>query len=495
MFEQKQPLLIVTLVASLAVILALVAGRRVLHGDGSLLRTVSVEATEISPNADGIDDVTHINYEVARNARVSIYFEDDEGRRFHFREDQARAAGEYRAPFSGVVEAYHMPGEQVEGELVARLLQDGVYTWTVEATDEDGVTERRQGQVQIVDADPQLPQLQAFNVQPTRFTPNQDGVGDLLTISFDLTKEANVRVFLRAADGREVRIHEGDYAGGAESDGPYHIVYDAGVPDGFAPPTNGVYTVEAVAEDREGQRVRTRLEEELVIEHGGAPLTRIYPAPAGNTVRWEATAVPVCDTLWFNLTVENYGTAPIRTSGPPPGTVYDSDWDYESLGWTAETGVFRVGIGFENELVTYPFRWAVGDVDDLQEIDGHYYLMPGERAVVSGGIRMTDVFGVRNPQPVWAGLIHEGIGVGQTEFRVDPVAIQVDVPDEAHMPDCEPREIPDPALSFEDMTYSHASVTLVEGSGYILATGYVPVDYPGLAEDFERVRDSLTFRD
>ncbi|MFW6070395.1 MAG: hypothetical protein ACOC9X_05040 [bacterium] len=442
MFEQKQPPLIVTLVASLAVALALVGGWRLLRGDGSLLRQVSVEAAEISPNADGDNDVTHINYEVARNARVSIYFEDDEGRRFHFREDQARAAGEYRAPFSGVVEAYQMPGEQVEGEIVARLLPDGAYTWTVEATGTDGVSERRQGQLRIVDADPELPQLQAFSLQPSRFSPNEDGIGDVLTVSFDVTKEANVRILLRAPDGTEVRIHEGDYAGGAASDGPYYIEYDAGVPDGFAPPPDGRYTVEAVVEDREGQRVRRRLEEELVIEYGGAPLARIYRAPAGNTVRWEATAVPVCDTLWFNLTVENYGTAPIRTSGPPPGTVYDSDWDYESLGWTAETGVFRVGIGFENELVTYPFRWAVGDVDDLQEIDGHYYLMPGERAVVSGGIRMTDVFGVRNPQPVWAGLIHEGIGVGQTEFRVDPVAIQVDVPDEAHMPDCEPRDVP-----------------------------------------------------
>jgi len=51
------------------------------------------------------------------------------------------------------------------------------------------------------------------------------------------------------------------------------------------------------------------------------------------------------------------------------------------------------------------------------------------------------------------------------------------------------------AISFEDMTFSHAYVTLVESNGYILATGYVPVDYPGLTEDFERVLDSLTFQD
>lgn len=49
------------------------------------------------------------------------------------------------------------------------------------------------------------------------------------------------------------------------------------------------------------------------------------------------------------------------------------------------------------------------------------------------------------------------------------------------------------ALSFEDMTWSHGYVTLVEGDGAILAVGYVPFDYPGLADAYERVRQSLTF--
>lgn len=44
------------------------------------------------------------------------------------------------------------------------------------------------------------------------------------------------------------------------------------------------------------------------------------------------------------------------------------------------------------------------------------------------------------------------------------------------------------------MTFSHGYVTLVEGNDYILATGYVSMDHPDLAEDFERVPDSLTCR-
>jgi hypothetical protein len=50
-----------------------------------------------------------------------------------------------------------------------------------------------------------------------------------------------------------------------------------------------------------------------------------------------------------------------------------------------------------------------------------------------------------------------------------------------------------PALSFEDMTWSQGYVTLLEGDGTILAVGYVPFDYPGLADAFEHVRQSLTF--
>ena len=49
------------------------------------------------------------------------------------------------------------------------------------------------------------------------------------------------------------------------------------------------------------------------------------------------------------------------------------------------------------------------------------------------------------------------------------------------------------ALSFEDMTWSHGFVTLVEGDGVIVKIGYVPFAYPGLADAFEHVRQSLTF--
>ena len=460
---QNQSPIVVGLVASLIVVLALAAGWPVLHGDGSLLVDVSVEAEEISPNADGVADVTHINYELSRNGHVSIYFENEDGERFYFRNDETRGAGPYRAPFSGIVDGYRLPEDRVEGEILARLLQDGLYTWTVQATDTQGVTENRQGQIRIVNADSELPEIQGFSLQPMRFSPNQDGVRDVVTLSFDITKDVTLRVFLLSPNGEEVTIVEDEYNGTVGVSGPYTVAYDGGLKDGFAPPPDGTYSVVAIAEDREGQKVEVRLKNEFVVHYGGVPFAKIDLSPVGEAVRWDATAVTVCDTLYFNLTVENYGTTPIRTSGPPPGTVYDSDWDYKSLGWEVEPGAFRVGIGFENERISYPYRWAVGSTEDLEQIDSHYYLMPGERAVVSGGIRVTDVFGTRNPQPVWAGLIHEGVGIAQSNAHVDPAAILVDVPDEEHMPQCDLREAPwllQPAKNIVDK--DEAVITTVE---------------------------------
>ncbi|MBL1130359.1 MAG: hypothetical protein D8M54_17905 [Chloroflexi bacterium] len=427
--------------ALILVLLAVAIGWRVVRGDDSLLRNVNIAASEISPNADGVDDVTTISYRLSRNGRVSIYFENENGDRFYFREEKPRGAGDYRVAFSGIVDGFTLPDDQVQGQILSRLLPDGLYTWTVEATDERGVTERQQGQITIRNGDPELPDMRNFSLDRTIFTPNRDGIDDRLRAQFFLIKDvADLRVFLLMPDGSEQPVLEYEQNVPARAAGWHYYDYAGGVDEGATPPPDGTYPIVAIARDKEGQVVR--VENEFTIQYGGVPRAHIFPPPTGDTVSWNVTAVAICDTLYFTLTVENYGTTPIRTSGPPPGTVYDSDWNYNTLGWFTESGAFRVGIGYENEITNYPYRWAVGSAEDLTEIDGHYYLMPGDRAVVTGGIRLTNVFGVRNPQPVWAGLIHEDVEVSQFNSRVDPAAILVDAPDEGHMPTCEPRDLP-----------------------------------------------------
>lgn len=443
MFLRKPLPLVATLISMMLVAVAVVVGWRVVNGDSSLLRNVAVGHNLITPNADGDVDATFIEYEISRNATVSIYFENEEGGRFYFRDSKARGVGEYRVLFSGIVAGYRLPDEGVQGEILTRLLQDGTYIWTVEAEEDNGRVEKTQGQIIISEADTVLPEIRNFTIWPESrmFTPNRDGISDRAKPQFHLEKDVeDLQVFLLAPTGETYPMSELERDVEAGMAG-YHIYnYDAGVDDGAPPPPDGTYTVVALARDAEGQRIR--VQDELTIAFGGVPWVEIFPPPAGDTVEFDATAVSLCDTIHFTLTVRNYGTTPIRTSGPKPGLVYDSTWNFNTVGWPTESGVFRVGIGFENELQPYPFRWAVGDVDDLEKIGDHYYLMPGERAVVTGGIRVVDELGVRNPQPMWAGLIHEDVEISQFNAHVDPHAIQVNIPDEDNRQDCEAREVP-----------------------------------------------------
>lgn len=441
MVQKRRKPLIAAIIALLIVLGAIAAGWRLLNGDSSLLRNVSINDDTITPNADGELDATLLRYELSRNADVSIYFENEAGERYYFRQDKPRGTGEYKVLFSGIVDGYDLPGETVRGEILSRLLQDGAYTWTIVAADENGVSETQQGALTIVNADTELPELRDFSLDKQVFTPNRDGIADRIQAQFYLTKEVDdLRVFLVMPDGSELPISELERDIPAKMPGRHVYDYEGGVDNGATPPPDGTYPIVAVAQDLEGQKLR--VEDSLTIQYGGVPRADIFAPPAGDTLQFEATAVALCDTVNFTMTVENYGTTPIRTTGPVPGTVYDSDWNYNTLGWHTESGAWRAAIGFENELTNYPYRWALGNPEELTEIDGYLYLMPGQRAVITGGIRVTGPFGDRNPQPIWAGLIHEDVEISEFNNRVDPNRILVDMPDEANREECEPREIP-----------------------------------------------------
>lgn len=436
--EQRFPY-VVTLIAVLVVVVALALGWRLIRGDSSILRNPTVADSIITPNADGDQDITLISYEISRNATVSIYFEDAAGERYYFRREQPRGVGEYSVYFSGVVEGYELPGESFDGQVLARLLQNGDYSWVIEATDERGNQDVAVGNLTIAGADAVLPEIRDFALTRDTFTPNQDGIADRVQMDFFLPKEVEtVRVYVLLPDGTQLSVPErpGEVPAGAEG----RHVYDwaAGVDQKVAPPPDGTYPVVAYAADAEGQKYQ--VENEITIELGGVPFANIISPFSGETLDFNNTAVSLCDTLYFTVTVENYGDAPIRTVGPWNDTVYDSDWNYNTVGWPTESGAMRVGIGFENQLTDYPFRWGLGSPENLTEIDGQYYLMPGERAVVRGGIRVVDTFGVRNPQPVWAGLIHEDVEVAEVNRQVDTHLIQVDIPAGVEIEPCEERE-------------------------------------------------------
>ncbi len=390
----------------------------------SLIYDVDVYPETISPNADGQDDVTLIQYQLRRNAHVSIYLVDSAGERHYFRRDRPRSRSTgsgYRVYFGGVI-------DRSEGDLIrARMLPSGEYTLVIEATDERGYTEQVSRPLTLVDADTTYPQILGFGVDHHEFTPNRDGVNDRVKINYDLTKEATVLVYLIGEDGIKYPI--------AEDEGPNSIVepgavgthrydYEGGVDLGAQPPPDGTYTLVALAEDKVGNK--EMVTDTLTIKDGGVPWARIVG------LEWEVsdTIIPLGGTLWFTATVENYGKTPIRTTGPAAGTVYTSDQNFNSLGWHQSSGAWRFGIDWaSNPAYPYPFRWALGRPEELRAevVDGEtfYYLDPGKRVQITGGITILDPL-PRNPDEFYAGLIHEDVWV--VNDHVDSHWITVDAP-------------------------------------------------------------------
>ncbi len=403
-----------------------------------LLSDVSFNKDLITPNADRDNDVLLITFRLSRSAYLSIYFDDAAGHRYWFRNrvyHGPSAEVPYQVYFAGVVDGYTLPGEQFMGFAVTkRVLQNGAYTWTVEATDMQGVTKRVAGTLTIAQADTVLPELRGFSVHPPVFTPNRDAISDRATINVFIPKDvAELIAYLTGPDGTRYSIQEKEGRTPLGRAGPHEFDYDAGVDLGADPPPDGVYTVTVEARDAVGQW--TQAVGTLTIENGGVPRASILNAEvewAGFSGTGSQVSIPLGDTLYFTLTVENDSVVPIRTSGPPPGTVYQSDQNFATLGEYEQSGVFRVGIHCETSPIDHPWRWAVGGPDDLVEVtEGgktYYYLPAGARATVYGGIRFVDVVPARNPQYCYASLIHEDVEIPAGSYRVDPVSLKIEVP-------------------------------------------------------------------
>ncbi len=393
---------------------------------GSLVAEASHAPEAISPNADGVADATRISYTIRRPSAVSIFFEDGNGRRHYFRQERRRAARDYNVLWGGVIDG--------------RVLADGNYTWVIEATDDQGRTDRASGDLLIEDADTTPPEFQNFAVTPKTITPNQDGIDDRAAITYFLTKPVEeLQVYLSnprqdpndpnrkyplAETEREIKPNEPGY---------HFYDYDGGIDLGADPPPDGDYFVVAEARDRAGNH--TIISDTLTIQLGGKPRAEIVKGevtmlnPASDDLN-----IPLGGTMIFTATIENYGNVPIRTAGPWPGAVYHSNQNYNTLAyeagddsWFEQSGTWRFGLNFESNFgQDWPFRFAVGRRQDLrcEMVDGREqcFLDPGQRGLVYGAI-IWDEAPARNPFRLWGGLLHEDVEIVNNFADVQAVQI------------------------------------------------------------------------
>ena len=435
------------LAAAIGIGLIIAVGSFALSPPLPLIVYAGFDRPAISPDADGENDLAVFEYRLSRPARIDISLLSEDGRRYFFREDQPRDDDEFSVLFSGVVDGFRLEDEDIPGEIERRLLPNGSYSWRLYAETDDAETMSASGVLPIEAEDAPLPVMSVFTVSPPVFSPNQDGIDDRVEINVYLeTDVQSLDVFLVGPAGERIpisaRVEERQYG----EAGRHRYDYEGGIDLGVDPPPDGAYQVIALAQDAVGQR--TRQEASLTIETGGKPYAEIRPQYVGVDVAFDVYAyeekylttrdaigallplpedsaslaysqqitAPAGDMLVFRLTVENYGDVPIRTTGPPPGTVYQQDQQAASLGWFDESGAWRIGIQCATSLGSYPYRWAIASIDDLDQVyddasgNTYFYLPPKARTVVWGAIRMTTIE-ARNPQNCWAGLIHEDVAI------------------------------------------------------------------------------------
>ena len=369
-----------------------------------LIDAVSIRPDEISPNADGVDDVARIAYRLGRHAIVSIHLLDELGDTHVLRDSVSRPAGGYETLFSGVIGG--------------RLVPDGSYTCVFEATAGDGEKAFVRMPLVIRGGEATFIEIRNLNIYPASFTPNRDGISDRVTIGYYLTKEAaNVQVYLSDDVGNKYPIPE-DKIRPAGAAGNHEHDYEGGVDLGATPPADGTYAVVVEAEDAVGNRDEAR--GRLTIVNGGVPRAEIVNRAA----QWSSTVVALGGTLTFTCTVRNIGNVGIRTTGPEPRTTYSTSENFNGKGFFEEPGVFRLGLDYEGNSSgrVYPFRWQLGNDSELMEVEGQKYLMPGRTVTVVGHLQIVDE-PVKVAPYYWLGLIHEQVWI--VEDRVEPLPITI----------------------------------------------------------------------
>jgi hypothetical protein len=385
-----------------------------------------------------------VKYSIGRPPNVSIHFVAAARKRHYFRQAQRRSPGDYDVYWLGVADEPEMravPGGAMRVD--SQVLPDGDYTWVIEATDDAGRTEKTEGRITVQGGDTSLPEIHNFTVVPQEFRPNQDGLrDDWVSIAYYLTKDAEtIRLYLvpetpgPGEENLKYPIAEKPLVAQSGDAGYHEARYEGGVDQNAEPPPDGNYRIFAEAADKMGNRVA--VSSTLTILEGGKPRAEI----AGGEIDWQnemnrTVGVPLGDDLCFETTVENIGPVPIRTAGPWPGQTVKFSENYNALAqqtgedsWYQQAGIWRFGVNFDTTGLDFPFRWAIGRPEDLEEriVDGEpqYYLLPGKRGQVSGCIQMDE------KPPVgtnfwWGGLIHEFVEV--TNNDVDRIQVVVGAP-------------------------------------------------------------------
>lgn len=136
----------------------------------------------ISPNYDAVDDVSQITYGLTKKASVEVFVSDSGGTRYELQSPEEKGPGEYEITFAGK-------------DSTQRLLPNGVYTYTVQATDTAGNRTSAKGTVKVVDSG--NPQAVITSID---FTPTRLMIGETLKITVKVKNVGPVTIRTQGPD-------------------------------------------------------------------------------------------------------------------------------------------------------------------------------------------------------------------------------------------------------------------------------------------------------
>ncbi len=371
-------------------------------GLSSALVRADISALDLTPNGDGVGDGLLVEYEVSRPSFVTILLVDGQERVYTLRERELRPAGAYQTPFDGT----HRPDAQ---RLDRRILPNGTYRWVVRAEEEPaGVPHERSGTLTIHDARTNYPRIGDLVAQPQSITPNGDAQDDEMNISYALSTPARVEIFVTNAAGERSLLQPPD----DQSAALYSHRWNGTSVGKLLP--EGQYVLHVVASDSAGNVSEGRMD--VAIAHGGLPRLEI------RQVTFKPPAVAVGNDLEVEIRVRNAGDVPLRTMGPPPGTRYTTETNFNSFRgpdpaspplYFERAGFWRVGVDWGLSGRPFPARWGL--TSDLHP------LLPGEEAVITGTIQV--LIGQTREVFFWAGVAQEGVGFPGGQVGVKPIVV------------------------------------------------------------------------
>jgi len=350
------------------------------------LGEVSAAPPSASPELRDARNRLDVHYRLNGPAEVSTRVESADGQQWLIHDRVVRPlSGDYVFQFDGSV-----PGP---GPNERRVLPSGDYRIVLDA-DADGRTQQAAVPLAIRDADTQAPDLTNLTVLPDHISPNFDARDDVAHLNYELAKDARVAAFLDRAnpDGTAQRVWMGEEV--KLLAGVQTLVWDG--LDSGVPVRNGDYLLGVRARDAVGNVVERSTP--LVVEEAGVPAATIVGARIGplRIIRGEQ----VC----LDAVVRNTGQTVLRTAGPDPGYVYNSQDTYSSIenhAFGEHAGFWRLGLnwsgGTDISGATYPYRWGFGR--DLQ---------PGDEVNVHGCVNVANE---QDKLVFFAGLVQENVAI------------------------------------------------------------------------------------